>query len=276
MLFLTDNCLIDIPELEVYLIMEELTRFFSAYWLQIIIAVAAAYLISSVNTSIIVTRLVIHKDIRTMGSGNAGFTNVLRCVGKTPAIITFVGDFLKGVISVGAAWLLMMGAEGAEADIFRGYLMYIAGMFAVVGHTFPLYYKFRGGKGVVTSFSVMLMTDWRTLVCTLLIFAALFLISRIISFCSVIDFALFPFSTLLWRLMDYNGITSSFSPLPKPSVPFMIFSDIVALMISLLIIIRHKDNIKRLLNGTEKKIKAKKKEDADVPVSGDVPVKADQ
>ena len=78
--------------------MEELTAFFSEYWLQTIIAVLAAYLISSVNTSIIVTRIVLHKDIRSMGSGNAGFTNVLRCVGKAPAIVTFIGDFLKGII----------------------------------------------------------------------------------------------------------------------------------------------------------------------------------
>ena len=101
--------------------MEELIHFFTAYWLQIIIAVTASYLISSVNTSIIVTRFVIRQDIRTMGSGNAGFTNVLRCVGKTPAIITFVGDFLKGVIAVGAAWLLMSGADGHYVQ-HRGHL----------------------------------------------------------------------------------------------------------------------------------------------------------
>ena len=155
--------------------MEELSGFFSSCWLQVIAAILASYLVSSINTSIIVTKIVMHQDIRNMGSGNAGFTNVLRCVGKGPAAITFVGDFLKGVVSVGIAMLLMLTVKTDTPDLYRGYLMYIAGLFAVVGHTFPVYYKFKGGKGVVTSFAVMLMTDWRTLVCALVIFAVVIL-----------------------------------------------------------------------------------------------------
>ncbi len=234
--------------------MEEIIEFLSQFWLQAIIAALVAYLISSVNTSIIVTRIVLHKDIRTMGSGNAGFTNVLRCVGKTPAIITFIGDFLKGVISVGVAMLLMIGVS----DLYTGYLMYIAGLFAVVGHTFPVYYKFKGGKGVVTTFAVMLMTDWRTLICALLIFAILFVITHIISVCALVNFTVYTFSAFTWRYLDYLGVTSSFSPMPEPTLPFVIFSAVTALLIGILVIVRHKDNIKRLINGTEKKIKAKK------------------
>lgn len=239
--------------------MEEFVSFFSTYWLQVIIAVVAAYLISSVNTSIIVTRIVVHKDIRTMGSGNAGFTNVLRCVGKLPAVITFVGDFLKGVISVLIAYFLMIGVQGEAGEIYRGYLMYLAGFFAVLGHTFPIYYKFKGGKGVVTTFAVMLMTDWRTLVCALLIFAVFFLIARIVSLCALINFTVYPFTTLMWRVLDLNGVTTAISPLKQPSMSFIIFATVMALLIGLLIIFRHKDNIKRLLNGTEKKIKPKSK-----------------
>ena len=237
--------------------MEELSAFFSAYWLQVIIAIAASYLISSVNTSIIVTKIVMRKDIRTMGSGNAGFTNVLRCVGKVPAAITFIGDFLKGIVSVLIAMLLMINVSGENADIYRGYLMYIAGIFAVVGHTFPIYYKFKGGKGVVTSFAVMLMTDWRTLVCALLLFAIFFLIWHIISLCAVINFTAYTVTAFTWRFLDYQGITSGFSPLPAPSMPFVIFSAVSAFIIGVLVLVRHKDNIKRLLNGTEKRIKAK-------------------
>ena len=99
--------------------MGEILEFFSVYWVRIIIAVLGAYLMSSVNTSIIVTKIVLHKDIRTLGSGNAGFTNVLRCVGKVPAIITFVGDFLKGVISVAIAYFIMWG----EPELQKYYLM---------------------------------------------------------------------------------------------------------------------------------------------------------
>ena len=145
--------------------MGEILEFFSVYWVRIIIAVLGAYLMSSVNTSIIVTKIVLHKDIRTLGSGNAGFTNVLRCVGKVPAIITFVGDFLKGVISVAIAYFIMWG----EPELQKYYLMCTAGLFAVVGHTMPIYYKFKGGKGVVTTAAVMIMTDWRVLIVALLI-----------------------------------------------------------------------------------------------------------
>ncbi len=239
--------------------MEEFVSFISNYWLQTIIAVLAAYLVSSVNTSIIVTHIVTHKDIRTMGSGNAGFTNVLRCVGKVPAVITFVGDFLKGIISVLIAYFLMFQVPGEMGEIYRAYVMYLAGLFAVVGHTFPLYYKFKGGKGVVTTFAVMLMTDWRTLVCALLIFAIFFMIARIISLCALINFTVYPFTTLLWRVLDYKGYTVAISPLKQPTVPFIVFATIVAFLIGLLIIIRHKDNIKRLINGTEKKITPKSK-----------------
>ena len=239
--------------------MEELTGFLSAYWLQVIIAILASYLVSSVNTSIIVTKIVLRKDIRTMGSGNAGFTNVLRCVGKVPAVITFVGDFFKGIISVLIAMLLMINVSGENADIYRGYLMYLAGLFAVVGHTFPIYYKFKGGKGVVTSFAVMLMTDWRTLICALVIFAIFFLIAHIISLCAVINFSLYTFTAFLWRFLDYRGVTSVTSTFPSPTLPFVIFSAVIALLIGVLVLVRHKDNMKRLLNGTEKRIKAKAK-----------------
>ncbi len=238
--------------------MEELTAFFSEYWLQTIIAVLAAYLISSVNTSIIVTRIVLHKDIRSMGSGNAGFTNVLRCVGKAPAIVTFIGDFLKGIISVTIAYFLMFGVQGANADIYRGYLMYIAGLFAVVGHTFPIYYKFKGGKGVVTTFAVMFMTDWRMSVMALLIFAVFFMITGIISVCALINAVALPVNTIVFKFLDYNNVTAAISPMPSPSISFILFSAAITFIIGLLVIFRHKENIQRLANGTEKKIKAKK------------------
>ena len=238
--------------------MEELTAFFSEYWLQTIIAVLAAYLISSVNTSIIVTRIVLHKDIRSMGSRNAGFTNVLRCVGKAPAIVTFIGDFLKGIISVTIAYFLMFGVQGANADIYRGYLMYIAGLFAVVGHTFPIYYKFKGGKGVVTTFAVMFMTDWRMSVMALLIFAVFFMITGIISVCALINAVALPVNTIVFKFLDYNNVTAAISPMPSPSISFILFSAAITFIIGLLVIFRHKENIQRLANGTEKKIKAKK------------------
>ena len=238
--------------------MEELINFFGTYWLRIIIAAVAAYFISSVNTSIIVTRIVIHKDIRTLGSGNAGFTNVLRCVGKIPAVITFVGDFLKGVISVLIAYLLMLGVTDANAELYQGYIMYIAGLFAVIGHTCPIYYKFKGGKGVVTTAAVMLMTDWRVLIVALFVFVLVFSITKIISVCALANAIVYPISVIALKLLDFNGILSFMAPTKNVTLPFAVFTAFTALIISVIVIIRHKDNIKRLMNGTEKKITAKK------------------
>ena len=234
--------------------MGELGEFFSQYWVRIIIAVLAAYLMSSVNTSIIVTKIVMHKDIRTMGSGNAGFTNVLRCVGKVPAIITFVGDFLKGVISVAIAYFLMWG----ESGLYQSFLMCTAGFFAVVGHTMPVYYKFKGGKGVVTTASVMLTTDWRVLIFALLIFVIVFTATKIISVCALVNASAYPIIVLVLRLLDHNGILGAVTPLRNPSMSFVWYSAFLALLTGVLVIVRHKDNIKRLLKGEEKKITAKK------------------
>ncbi len=234
--------------------MEEIFGFFSAYWLQVIIAVLAAYLISSINTSIIVTKIVLHKDIRTLGSGNAGFTNVLRCVGKVPAIITFVGDFLKGVVSVAIAWILMWG----KPELDTQYLMCTAGLFAVVGHTMPVYYKFKGGKGVVTTASVMLMTDWRLLVVALLIFAVIFTATKIISACALVNATAYPITAFVLRFLDYKGVSGAVTPMQNPTMPFVWYASVLALLTGILVIVRHKDNIKRLMNGTEKKITAKK------------------
>lgn len=235
-----------------------ISEFFSSYWLQTIIAAAAAYLIGSVNTSIIVTGIVMHKDIRTMGSGNAGFTNVLRCVGKVPAICTFAGDFLKGVVSVLIACLLMLGVSGDNADIFKGYIIYAAGLFAVVGHMFPCYYGFKGGKGVVTAASVMLMTDWRMLLVALIIFGIMFAATKTISKCALVNAAMFPISTFVFKFLDYQGIMTLPSTQQNPPLSFVIWATAVTFVIAVLVIFRHKDNIKRILNGTEKKITSKK------------------
>ena len=234
------------------------SQFFALYWWRLLIAAVAAYLIGSVNTSIIVTKIVTHKDIRTMGSGNAGFTNVMRCVGKVPAIITFVGDFLKGVVSVGIAYLLMLDVSGDGAAVYKGYIAYITGLFVVLGHLFPIYYKFKGGKGVVTTASVMLMTDWRVLVVALIIFFIVFLSTKVISKCALVNAAMYPITTLVLRLLDYNGVLSAISPLNNPPVSFIVVATVVTLINAVLVIVKHKDNIKRILNGTEKKITAKK------------------
>lgn len=234
--------------------MDFLISFFSEFWHLALISAAAAYLISSVNTSIIVTRIVKNEDIRNLGSGNAGFTNVLRCVGKVPAIITFIGDFLKGVISILIPFFLTLQMDKPDIALYRGILMYIASLFVVFGHMFPVYYKFRGGKGVVATASVMLITDWRVLVVELIIFAVMFILTKTISKCSIVNAAFYPVITAVLRILDAAGVLSFIAPTPAPTPVFIWCISIIAFINGAAIIIKHKDNIKRILDGTEKKI----------------------
>lgn len=231
---------------------EEFSFVFGRYGIYILIAAVIAYLIGSINTSIITTRIVAHKDIRTMGSGNAGFTNVLRTVGKGPAIVTFIGDFLKGVVSILIAYLILIGFNDEKMNLVRQYAFYIAGLACVLGHMYPIFYGFKGGKGVVTTASVMLMTDWRTLVAALVVFAIMFATTKVISKCALVNASVYPITTFCFRyFLDYMSN-------PSNSLVFVFFSTFITLIIAIMVIYRHKDNIKRIINGTEKKITAKK------------------
>lgn len=231
---------------------EEFSFVFGRYGIYILIAAVIAYLIGSINTSIITTRIVAHKDIRTMGSGNAGFTNVLRTVGKGPAIVTFIGDFLKGVVSILIAYLILIGFNDEKMNLVRQYAFYISGLACVLGHMYPIFYGFKGGKGVVTTASVMLMTDWRTLVAALVVFAIMFATTKVISKCALVNASVYPITTFCFRyFLDYM-------PNPSNSLVFVFFVTFITLIIAIMVIYRHKDNIKRIINGTEKKITAKK------------------
>ena len=134
-----------------------------------ILTMVISYLLGSINSSIIFTKLFSHEDIREMGSGNAGTTNVLRSVGKRTAACTFAFDFIKGVLAVFIGRLLFQyfaaayPLAGVSSWEFVQYGAYLAGIFCVLGHDFPVFFGFRGGKGVLTSWSIILLIDWRAL-----------------------------------------------------------------------------------------------------------------
>ena len=137
--------------------------------LAILLSAVLSYLLGSFNSSILVVRLLKHKDIRDYGSHNAGLTNTLRCFGKGCAALTLVGDLAKGIIAVllsrGICELLHTGLT-AQNDVH--FIGYIAGIFAILGHVFPLYYHFKGGKGVLVGVSGFLGIDWK--VCPIVTF----------------------------------------------------------------------------------------------------------
>ena len=218
-----------------------------------------AYLIGSLNPAIIITRLKTGKDIRTMGSGNAGFTNVLRSVGKGPAIATIVCDYLKGIIGVLIGWWIFSQLTVTNDVAPLEYVIYgryLAGLFVILGHSFPIYYGFRGGKSVVTANALMLVVDWRVFLMVLGTFLIIFFATKLISLGSVICAGLYPVYTMLTTyFMDYLPNLGTENEL---RFRFVLISTACALLVGAIIIFRHKDNLKRLMNGEEKRIKAKK------------------
>ena len=197
-----------------------------------------AYLIGSINSSILISKAVTGKDIRESGSGNAGATNMLRTMGKKYAIITLVIDILKGVVALLLAKFAMsFGAYDVS--------MYIAGVAVVVGHNFPVFFGFKGGKGVATSLGVILLLDWKIGLITLAIAIVIMAISKYVSLGSIM--AAVVFMILQIAVMIIND-------------SFDVTRLVCVLILGGLLIIRHRANIVRLLNGTENKLGSKKKE----------------
>lgn len=231
--------------------------FVAENWWRFVIVALAAYLLGSINTAVLVTSIVTKgkKDIRKMGSGNAGFTNVLRSVGKIPAIITIVCDALKCVIAVlfgGFIFSFIAADTQVLLNEFVNCGKYIAGIFCILGHSYPVYFHFKGGKGVVTAAALMAVEDWRVFVCIITTFLIIFLITKIISAASIICAVLYaPYTFGVTFIFDYLSGSGY-------SLTYVLLSTAAALVIGVFVIVKHKENIKRLLKGEEKKITAKK------------------
>lgn len=205
----------------------------------IIIAIIA-YCIGSINFSVILSKKLAGFDIRQKGSGNAGSTNMLRSVGKKAAILTLICDILKGVIAIGIA--ILIGNIFSVTD--KALLVQIAGIAVVVGHTYPMFLGFKGGKGVATSLGVIIIANWQIgLIC--LVFAlVLMALTKMVSLGSCGAAVLFP---VLVLFINQNYIISEGSG-------YFIFS----ILLAILVLFNHRSNIKRILNGTENKLSFKK------------------
>ena len=207
-----------------------------------IIVAVIAYLIGSINFSIILSKKMAGFDIREKGSGNAGTTNMLRAVGKKAAVITLICDILKGVVSI----LIAVLAGKIVKNLDNALLVQLAGIFVRIGHTFPVFFKFKGGKGIATSLGVLLMTNWQIgLIC--LVFAlVLIALTRMVSVGSIAAGILFP---VLVAFINQNYIV----PTSNSNWSYLVFSIIIAL----LVIFNHRANVQRILNGTENRISFK-------------------
>lgn len=224
----------------------------SVLCITLILSAIIGYLLGGINWAIILTRIFQRKDIRDQGSGNAGMTNVLRSVGKLPAALTFAGDFLKNVAAVMLSWLVIyLGYRLAlgESPSFEATqaARFLAGAACVVGHIFPVYYGFRGGKGIVAAAAMIALTDWRVFLLVIATFGVLFLWKKIISLASVACAALYPVYTFLMTfLVDFRQRGCS--------VQYLLFVTGVSLFIGILVLVKHRANIGRLLRGEEKPI----------------------
>lgn len=212
----------------------------------ILIAVIA-YLLGSLNFSIILSEVVKKKDIRDSGSGNAGATNMLRTYGKKAAVGTMIGDILKvalgiiitfAILDVPMKYIFSNPADAAEVQRVMLYKEF-AGLFCVLGHIFPLYFKFKGGKGVAACTGMVIIVDWRIALILFVIFIGVILISKWISLGSIVIALLYP--VLIFAFYK-NFILAA-----------------VALLFTAIVIVAHRENIKRLAKGTENKISIKNK-----------------
>lgn len=195
-----------------------------------------AYVIGSINFAVIFSRKFAGFDVREKGSKNAGTTNVLRTVGKRVALLTLVCDILKGVLAILVAILAEYMWEGLDVTTLK----YIAGFMVILGHTFPIFFEFRGGKGVATAIGVLLMLNWKIgLIC--LVFGLLIIaLTKMVSLGSILSAILFPILIIfLQENVTFVGIVFSF-------------------LIAILVIFNHRSNLKRIKEGKESKILFKK------------------
>lgn len=207
-----------------------------------VVCAVISYLFGSINFAIIITKLFTGKDIRDFGSKNAGMTNVLRSVGKLPAILTFIGDFSKGLVAVLVARivfsLIIKDQNSFTAE-------YICAICALVGHVFPIYYGFKGGKGILVSSGALIMLAPYAFLVSLLVFIIVVVITRIVSISSILSTIAFPISLYFIRTLE--------------NADNILLEVILALCMALFIIFMHRTNIVRLLKGQEHKFGSKDK-----------------
>lgn len=196
--------------------------------MEILIVILIAYILGSINFSIVISKFIFKDDIRNHGSKNAGATNTLRILGKKIAIIVLTGDVLKGVVAV------ILGGQ-----IYGDTGRLIALVFAVIGHAYPVFFGFKGGKGVATSAGVFLAFDFRMFLIVIAIFAVVAIITKMVSLASMTASLSVPISMYIfygtWEFVA------------------------VGMLVCLGIIYLHRTNIMRIINKTENKLSFKKK-----------------
>ncbi len=215
----------------------------------LVLTALIAYTLGSLNFALILSKKLYGEDIREFGSKNAGTTNMARTYGKKAALFTILGDVLKGVVAALIGSFLMGVTLGG----------YFAGLMCIIGHIFPVFYKFRGGKGVATAAAVILVVNYQVFLVMISVFILTVLLTRYVSLGSCLAAAIFPFLT-------YNFVTV---PAVNEGIPNGGFAFIFSMLMAILVICKHHTNLYRLANGKESKFSFKKKDKTEDAVEED-------
>lgn len=205
-----------------------------------VLTVILAYLLGSISFAVILSKIFLKKDVREMGSGNAGTTNVMRTGGFKLGALTFLGDVLKGLVACFVGKLVFR-AVFENGDEWAVYGAFICGVVCMLGHVFPIFFGFKGGKGIATSVGIFGICCWPAMIIGLSVFALFVWITRIVSISSIIAAVAVVSST-----MAFSGVING-DALFWPQA-------VLAGIMGVIVISKHSSNIKRLLNGTEKKL----------------------
>ncbi len=219
----------------------------SIFSIQFFVTIIIAYLVGCINSSILVGKILnVKQDIRDMGSGNAGFTNTLRTVGKKAAVLTFLGDFTKGVLAVWIGIKICCSMSNTCDLMAIKLFSYSAALACVKGHIYPCFFNFRGGKGILTAWACSLLIDWRVFLVLITVFLLVLVFSKIVSLSSICAAVAYPVATFLINHFCFTGYLET------------LISTSFTFVIGLIVIYKHRSNIKRILNGEEKRISVSK------------------
>lgn len=203
----------------------------------LVIAVVS-YLLGSLNFSIIISKLFLKKDIRNFGSGNAGSTNSLRVMGAGKTIFVILGDIIKAVVAINLTRLFVANFNFVDVEL----AMSISAAACILGHTYPVFFGFRGGKGVLTTAAVMACIDIRIFLIAITVFIVIVALTKYVSLGSIIA---------VWTLPVLFALFYGFN---LETIEYFVLLVLIAVFVTIL----HRSNIKRLLSGTENKLKFKK------------------